>query len=749
MKMTLTPRVLLLFALYTACPGLVSAGLPPDSLRTPLQVTRISENIKLTGKLDDPHWLLAPPVDCPYEMQPGENTPAKQKTYVRVMYNSEFVYFGFDCRDTRPSEIRAHVTDRDKIFQDDFVGVILDTYGDNQRSYELCVNPFGIQGDLLRVGNNEDDSFDMVWNSAAAINDSGWTAEMAIPLKSLRFPSLKTQHWSVLFLRIYPRDSRYNLSMTPIDRNNPCLTCQGRPLVGIEDIESTNSVEVLPYVLGSKSGSLEDTGDPSTPFHDNAVQGRLGAGLKYSPSPALSLEGVVNPDFSQIESDATQISINSRFALFYPERRPFFLEGADLFQNRITTFYSRTINDPAAAVKVSGKSDKLFFGYLAASDRSTPFTIPGDEGNSIVSSSLHSLDNIARARYDFAGESFVGAMFTGRTLSDAHNYVGGFDWNYLFSKNYYFRGEAFYSHTREVNDTDLLSDTRRFGSTGHDAAFNGESYGGYALRSEFLRSARDFSYDLTYFDYSPTFQAQSGFVTQSDWRQLGLSLDYSFYPTNAWLDRADLEVDLGLHYNHDGVRKERWGVLGGGLNMKGQTNIWVSVLALNQEIYKRVYFHNIPRVSISLNSQPASILSAQVQVDVGRFIHRVDSTSAGTGHNVYTDFTLKPTDKLQIELSYSRSRLSSVETGELFFDGYIARTVAKYQFTPQLLLRVIGQYNSFDKTVDFYPLISYKLNPFTTFFAGSTYTGAEFDEPYGFTQTGRQFFVKLQYLWRS
>jgi hypothetical protein len=728
---------------------LAFAGTPPDSALSPLQAIRISDNIKLTGKSDDPHWLLAPPADCPYEIQPGENTPAKQKTYMRVLYNSEFVYFGFDCRDTHPTEIRAHVTDRDKIFQDDFVGVILDTYGDNQRSYELCVNPFGIQGDLLRVGNNEDDSFDMVWLSAAAINDSGWTAEMAIPLKSLRFPSAKIQHWNVLFLRIYPRDSRYNLSMTPVSRDNPCLTCQGRPLIGIEGIESTNSIEVLPYVLGSKSSSLEDTEDPSTPFNDGPVRGRIGAGLKYSPTPALTLEGVINPDFSQIETDATQISINSRFSLFYPEKRPFFLEGSDLFQNQITTFYSRTINDPSVAAKVSGKSGRLYFGYLAALDRNTPFTVPGDEENSTVSSSLHSFVNIARARYDFANESFLGAMFTGRTLSNAHNYLGGIDWNYLFSDNYYFRGEAFYSNTREVNDLDLLSDTRRFGTTGHDAAFNGETYGGYALRSQFLRNARDLSFTLTYFDYSPTFQAQSGFVTQSDWRHGELYVGYAFYPTNTWLDRADLYTDFGLHYNHDGLRKERWGLLGGDVQMKSQTSLSVSVLALNQEIYKGVSFHNVPRASLSLSSQPTSLISTQLNLDVGRFIHRVDSTSLGTGHNFYAGVTLKPTDKFRADLSYSRSRLSSVETGELFFDGYIARSVATYQFTHEIFLRVIVQYDSFDKTFELYPLFSYKLNPFTTFYAGSTYSAARFDEPYGFTQTGRQFFVKLQYLWRS
>jgi hypothetical protein len=592
--LTLIRFLFVLLFVLGSIPALAST--PPDSALSPLQAIRISENIKLTGKLDDPHWLLAPAVDCPYEIQPGENTPAKQNTYMRVLYNSDFVYFGFDCRDTHPTEIRAHVTDRDKIFQDDFVGVILDTYGGNQRSYELCVNPFGIQGDLLRVGNNEDESFDIVWQSAASLNDSGWTAEMAIPLKSLRFPSAKIQHWNVLFLRIYPRDSRYNLSMTPIDRNNPCFTCQGRPLVGIEDIESTNSVEVLPYVLGSQSSLLEDTENPSSSFNDNPVQGRIGAGLKYSPSPALSLEGVVNPDFSQIETDATQISINSRFSLFYPEKRPFFLEGSDLFQNRITTFYSRTINDPSAAAKVSGKSQRLYFGYLVALDRNTPFTVPGDEENSTVSTSLHSFVNIARARYDFASESFVGAMLTGRTLSDAHNYVGGIDWNYLFSDSYYFRGEAFYSHTREVNDLHLLSDTRRFGSTGHDAAFNGETYGGYAFRSQFLRNARDLSFTLTYFDYSPTFQAQSGFVTQSDWRHAELYVGYALYPTNTWLDRADVYTDFGLHYNHDGLRKERWGLLGGRADEESNFTLRFSPSSQPRNLQRSFFPQRSPRI---------------------------------------------------------------------------------------------------------------------------------------------------------
>ena len=180
----------------------------PDFAKPEIRAALIEGNIKLTGNLDDPRWKTAQAVTLDYELQPGENTPAPQKTIARVLYNAEYVYFGFDCRDTDPQAIRAHISDRDKIFDDDFVGIILDTYGDYQRAYEFFVNPFGIQADLLRTGTNEDDSFDAVWEAAAAENKEGWTAVMAIPFKSIRFPASQEQRWSLTLGRIYPRASR-------------------------------------------------------------------------------------------------------------------------------------------------------------------------------------------------------------------------------------------------------------------------------------------------------------------------------------------------------------------------------------------------------------------------------------------------------------------------------------------------------------------------------------------------------------
>jgi hypothetical protein len=735
----------LCFLVYSQAIALV----PPDTARPKIKAVRIDGEIELNGKLSDTRWSLAQPVQIAFEVSPGENIPASQKTSVRILYNSEYVYFGFDCKDTNSSAIRAHITDRDKIFDDDYVGIILDTYGDYQRAYEFMVNPYGIQADLMRVGGNEDDSFDTVWKGAAVVSDSGWSAILALPFKSLRFPSVREQNWVVLLFRNLPRKSREQVSWTPYDRNNPCFLCQGGMIVGISDVQSTNSIELLPYVAGQQRGALRDESDPSTPFENGKLKGRVGGGIRYSPSPDLSVEAVVNPDFSQVESDATQISVNSTFALNYSEKRPFFLYGADLFQSNTGTLYSRTINNPLGAARVIGKSGAFSFGYLAASDRNTPFIVPGEESSDFVATDLKSFSNVARGRYDFGNETFVGGILTARNTSTAHNYVGGVDWSYRFLENYAFSGELYYSDTKEVNDINFLSSTREFGSTGHDAAFDGEQYGGAACLLSIRRDARDYSVGLQYMDRAPTFQAQSGFVPNNDARILFLQQQYTLYPNNAFLDSWSIEANAGLHFNHDGTRKEKWFVPGFSAQLKNQINVTVTYFAMNDELFGGVQFDNINRTQIDVSARPSSALTLMFDGAFGRFIRRSGNPEMGTGHNISLTATLRPTSRLQIDLSYSRARLSSVASGVLFYDGHISRVMGIYQFTPEIFLRVIGQYDQFNKAIDLYPLLSYKLNPFTIFYAGSTLDLADFGSPFGVRQTARQYFLKLQYLLRS
>ena len=721
----------------------------PDSARPQFYALRIEGNIPMTGKLDDPRWQSAQTVSIGFEVQPGENIPAPQKTVVRVLFNSEYVYFGFDCKDTNPKAIRAHISERDKIFDDDFVGIILDTYGDYQRAYEFFVNPFGIQADLLRTGTNEDDSFDTVWETAASENDEGWTAVMAIPFKSIRFPASQEQKWSVILGRIYPRASRAFLSWTPNDRNNPCLQCQGGYLLGINGVQSTSSVELLPYVVGQQSGEVGDASDPTSQFTNGKPKGRVGGGIRYSPTPDLAVEAVVNPDFSQVESDATQISVNSTFALFYNEKRPFFLLGADMFQNQTQTFYSRTINNPIAGARTIGKSGSFSFSYLAAADRNSPFIVPGEEGSDVVDTDVKSFSNIVRGRYDFGNESYIGGMATLRNSTGAHNYTGGIDWNYKFMGNNSFHGEVFLSDTKELNDTTLFTSTRTFGSTGHDAGFNGEQYTGTGTYMILRHDGRDYSGQLVYADRSPTFQAQDGYVPSNDTRIGQFNQWYAFYPNSALLDTWSPEVDAGIHFNYDGVKKEQWVIPNLNFQFKGQVNVNANYFLVNDELFHGVQFRDVHRGAFNLYSRPFSALTLNVNLAFGRFINRADVPGLGTGHTINVTALIKPTSQFQVELDFSRARLKDIISGELFFDGYIARTVCIYQFTSEFLLRLIGQYDQFNQKIDIYPLFSYKVNPYTIFYAGSTYSLTDYGTPFGTRGTARQYFLKLQYLIRT
>jgi len=744
-------RPLLLFLLLPFF-VLAQSNQAPNLEKFSLTTQRVDRNIELLGNLSDPLWQSGHYVELNYEIQPGDNTKPRQRSYATVLYNSEYFYVGFKFYDTNPQEIRANISDRDRLFADDFAIVVFDTYGDYQRTYEFFVNPHGIQGDILRQGNNEDDSFDTVWESAASISDSGWTAEMAIPLKSIRFPAKPIQEWVLLIGRNYPRESRYIYSWTPFDRDNPCFTCQGGKLLGIRDIESFTALDMLPYAIATQSGSLSDADDPSSVFEKGALKGRAGIGVRYAPNPDLNIDAAVNPDFSQVESDASQISVNTTFALFYPEKRPFFQLGKDLFSTRVDAYYSRMINDPLGAAKTTAKLGKLTVAYLGALDRKSPVIVPGEDGSDFISTGRQSFSNILRTRYDFGDEAFLGALVTTRNFAGAHNYLAGIDWKYLFWGNYYFEGQALYSNTEEIQDTVLFSSSDTFGRTSHNRSFDGEKYSGKALVTQFSRNARDYSFEISVQDFSPTVQAYNGFVSQTNQRVVRLEQRYSFwYDNDPLIDYWNISSETGMEFNYAGQRKERWLFLGANAQFKSQTGAFVGFLPVNQEMFRGIYFPTIERMFFEVWSNPLNELSTSVHVELGKFIYRDDPPELGTGHNINMNATLKPTTRFLLDLSYSRARLTSTATRSLLYDGYILRANSTYQFSRELFLRLITEYNHFGRSVNVYPLLSYRLNPFTIFYAGSTYDGRDFDDTRrnNFIQTQRQFFVKFQYLIRS
>ncbi len=701
--------------------------------------------ISLSGKLDDPAWQKAFPVELAFEIRPGENSAVKQKTTVRALYDNETLYLGFLCYDSAPGSIRSHLSDRDRIFQDDYVIATIDTYNNYQRGYEFAVNPQGIQGDLLMMGGEEDLSYDMVWQSAASKCAEGWTAEMAIPFKVFSFESAPEQTWTIALLRCLPRDNRYMMSWTPNDRNIPSYLSQGGLLSGLNGIKPGHSFDLLPYLMAEQSGSRTDPENPESGMDNTPVKVRIGGGVHYAPGPGISFDAVINPDFSQIESDAGQISVNTTFALYYPEKRPFFMSGSDLLQTPM--YYSRTINNPLVASKVTGKAGKVSYIALAALDRNTGITVPGEEQSNTVQTSLQSYAGVGRARYDMGNESFIGGLLLSRNFIGGHNYLTGFDWNLKFWKNWYWQGELFLTHTAELNDSTLLNSGREFGSTGYNAAFNGEQYFGRGLHLALMRQSRNYSFALVQNNFSPTYQTYNGMFPSVGTRQSYMQHAYTFYPNKKILKSASLVLPVQLSFNYDGLFKEFVIQPGFTLNLIGQTRIQASYMAINYERFRDVMFEGIRRAVLQISATPVRGLSAGISGQVGRFIYRSQAPQMGDGYNLTATLDLEPASRIKTGFSASFAKLSDLEDGNEFYNGYIIRNITSFQFTKKLFLRAIFEYNSFGDSFNVYPLISYKFNAFTMFCAGMTQDLQNYEEQeYLFRPTAHQYFIKLQYL---
>ncbi len=715
-----------------------------------IQPRPIEQDFDISAEMDNPAWDKAPSVFIKNQVMPDDQADATVETEVKVLYSRDNLYLAFICHDPEPGNIRANFADRDSNFRDDFVGFFLDTFNNNQQAYEFFVNPLGIQMDGMRSGNNEDMNYDLLWYSKGMVTDSGYRVVIRIPFKSLNFPSRDVQKWSVQFLRNYPRSKRYQFTWSDVRLDNACLLCQNGTMTGLKNIESGNSLEFLPYGMSYQSSSL-DNANPSSGLDHGPLQGRIGGSISYAPSSTVSLNAVVNPDFSQVETDAAQIGANETFALYYPEKRPFFMKGAELFDTPENLFYSRMINRPIAAGKFTRRTDRYSLAYLTAYDRNSPFIIPGRYGSSLVRSGVDSYSNILRGKYTFGSESYVGGLLTLRNQGEASNYVGSIDWNLLLAEHYYFSGQLAYSDTRELADTTLFDGSRTFGRSTYDAAFDGEHYGGSMVSGEVSRRAKYYRFSFEYKSFSPTFQSQSGFINRTDRRQLEGSQSISWYPNTGWLSRGSFRVSGNWQYDFTGQLQERSIYTGLTNNFGGQTRLSLSYLPLNEERFRGRYFTGMDRVMINFNSTPMDALSFRGHIDFGEYIFRSFNPTLGNGYNISAGATVKPTDRLEVSLNYRYSTLSAKEGGANFFSGDIYRMTSRYNFSRKLFTRFITQYNSFNEQIQIYPLLYYKINPFTKFYVGMTDYLNHFDRAganglRGYAETDRQFFVKFQYL---
>lgn len=716
-----------------------------------------SENIVVDGNLDEASWRAAIWVSNFSEMWPGNLTEPPIDIRAGVTYDDTHLYVAFKVFDD-PARVRATLTERDKIWRDDFVAVHLDTYGDGGWAYFLAANSIGVQGDsrLITGAEEEDESFDIIYDSEGRLTDAGYEVEMAIPFRSLRFPSGASQQWRVNFEVVHPRESRRVYTWSAIDRNDACMICQYGTIEGIENVRPGAGYELLPSLVGSHSASLADGDDPNSPFENQSVEIEPSLGVKYSVSSNLVADLTLNPDFSQVEADAAQIDVNESFALFFPEKRPFFQEGSDLYQTPLQTVYTRSINDPSLAAKLTGRVSGTNYGFIGASDASSPVIIPLDESSEFVSAG-RSFSNIARVKRSFAGASNVGFQLTDRRFFDGGSgSTAGVDGQIRVSRSLQFSWQLVGSHTEEPNDPSITEDIDdieqlTFHDGRHTVAFDGEQFSGYASSVGLGRNSRHWNFNMELASTSPTFRADNGFVTQTNRHRFFTWQNYSFWPKDSFFEQIRPHGFFGYETDFEGRRRDIFPWLGALIRTKGQTVLMFSRMLFSNEIFKGQDFRGIKRTWMRLESNALAVLGLATEWEFGQRIAKGEDVPViGTGVSGDIEATIRPWSQLVFEPAFAYSRLENRDTGEELFDGYIFRLRSNYQATRRLIFRLITQYDRFDRRLEIDPLVTYRVNPFTAFYVGSTYDYVDFEDyPGSLEPTDRQFFFKVQYLVRS
>jgi len=740
--------------------NITSIKYSPNSFSS-LTISRFDNaNIKVDGNLSEPVWNKVKSYNNFCEVSPGDNSKPEVETEVKMFYDDDNLYFGFICYENDISKLRKSLCERDKMFSDDFCGFFLDTYNEGRQAYELFVNPNGVQGDLTwTTPGNEDASFDMIWYSAAKVYKDRWTLEIAIPFKSLRFPNKDVQKWQIQFLRIRPRENRYQYSLAAISRDDPTLFTNAIKIEGVKNIKGGKNIEFLPYAISTQSGAISDNTNSDSKFENEKVKGDFGFNAKYGITSNITADISYNPDFSQVESDAGIITANNTYAFSYNEKRPFFLEGANIFNSVLFVVYTRAINNPLYAVKLTGKIGKTEFGYLNAYDKQTPFIVPFAESSDFLLTNRKSLSNIFRIKHTLKDESFVGFIFTDRQVNkdgdkflnvDGYNRTFGIDGKLKFLDNYILDFQFMKYITKEINYPDY-ENSNTFDNGKFTSALDGEQYSGYQNYALLTRSARSWNYNISYRDISPTARRDNGYLSNNDFREIATWQGYLFYPDSKVFLRVQPQFSGYVRSYYDGRPREQFFRPEIWMQLNNQISIDMYFNAIDNEHFNGVFNEGVRRGTIYVNINTINLISLSGYIELGRYIIRNDNPTVGYGMTISLSSTFKPVSNILMQNNYDYFELENNYKGEKIYAGYIYRNTTSYNITKDITFRLIAEYNSFSGSFNLNPLGSYKPNPFTIFYFGFTHQYNDIDTPNGYPKyvlTNRQFFLKFQYLFR-
>jgi hypothetical protein len=711
------------------------------------------------------------------QSDPSDGQKATQRTQVYLGYDSKALYVVWLCFDSEPGKIRAHLVRRENIYDDDVVGVTLDTFRDQRHALDFGNNPLGVQADGLWTegsNNNPDNSWDTVWDSQGKLTSQGFIVWQRIPFLCLRAHGSGRQNWGIVLHRVIARTQESDYWPRVSSRITGRLTQEG-VLRDIDAEGAHGNIQLNPYASMATFKSL-DTRDSLNPrFDQKLAQGKIGLDSKFVFHNSLVLDSTINPDFAQVESDQPQNTVNQRFEVFFPEKRPFFLENANYFNVQgpsfggglTTLLFTRRIADPSYGLRLTGKEGPWNVGFLFADDKS-PGRIVADNDPLFGKKAYFS---IGRVTHDIGANSSFGFIYTDREFAGDFNRVGGVDGNYKINKNW---NASFHG---VVSSTSDRSTGYSFGQD-HEAQLDGEG--------------RRFTFLFQYQDITPQFQTETGFVRRTDIRHANTYYHFFFRPEGKHLISNGPELNVDRTWDHHGTGIEYNGNADWVFQFRNNS-FFAPIVGIESDTLRpqdfagltfdrkftqdvaALVFGAAPTRQVSFNMQLFRQGTVDIVVPNGQLPVEGDDTS------INSTLTLHPISPLTIDNSYILDRVLHNPLHHAVYNNHIIRTKWNYQFTKEFSLRFIAQYNGLlanptftslqtTKNLNFDVLFTYLLHPGTAVYVGYNSnlenidpglclhiaTGTQCD-PNGngllrnngrLINDGKQVFIKMSYLFR-
>ena len=715
---------------------------------TPLKIN--PEKIVIDGNLGSDEWSNATKIPFDIEFSPANNLPARKKTTALITYSDKFLFIGIYAKDN-PKNIRAALRQRDgNIWNDDVILLRLDPYTDARNNLGIAVNALGSQFDFREINSMTDDgrydsSFNVNFESVGKIIDDGYQVEIKIPFSEIPFPNGKNQLWHFNLIRRYIENgNEIQVSTQPRDRDNNCVICQTTDKLILNNIVIDKRLELLPYI---SSNIIGDRSNPDDKLIYNKPKLNIGLGLNLDINKNSSFEVTLNPDFSQVEADVTQIDVNSSFSLEYPERRPFFNRGTDIVEFTNGAFYSRSIVNPIIASKLLSQKKKSRIFLLNALDKNSPYLV-GGEDRSYIGEGGQSVVNVLRFQSLLNPKSRLGGIMSNRFYKEGgYGHLLGFDGFFILNKKWSLKFELLKNFNKEP-EQDWISTNESI--TGNSIELDGEYINGDASYVQLLRRTEHWNSYFFFRNISPQHRADVGFVVKNNRRWGTLYHEYINIINKPALQSFGFGTKIDVVYTFENLYKTMSVDLFASFKTYGQTEFEYTLDYDATKTFLGIRFNHLPTHEFSVEGSPSESINFDLNLTLGKDLSMNETIpEVGKLKSYFFKINYQINDNISFNPSFRGSELKKLNTTGNYFKGNIVRLDFRYQFTSSFNFRIISEKNNFNDQFFIQPLIQWNPNPATIFYLGGNQNSVrELNEIhfdlFEFNQT--QLFFKFQYL---